>query len=135
MRFLKRISSMIIAVSMVLVVGGCSTSNNEQVNDGNNFNIIYEAKQEVDKVEYSVGDFSSEMTPMHDDKKVKEGYSSKIAMGEVGEVDLSIKIIDDGEVIYEKLDEKIDLGVGKKADVKIVTNQDGNLDVEINNNK
>lgn len=132
MKFLKRVSLVIAAVSMVLVVGGCSKTSEDV--EKNVFSLTYESTKEIDKVVYNIGDFEGEITPMHDDEKIKEGYAAHVVMGDA-EFDLSIKIINDGEVIYEKTNEKIDLSNEKNVEAKIVTNKDGNLDLEIKENK
>lgn len=131
MKVLRKISLIIAAVSMVLVVGGCGEKTEEQ--SMNNFNVTYEAEKTVDKVIYKLGDFEAELNPMHEDKKVKKGYKSHVSMDEI-ELNLSLEIIDNEEIIYKVEDTKIDLTNGKKAEVKIVDGKDGAIEVEITNN-
>lgn len=135
MKYLRRISLMIAAISMILVVGGCSnTSSDKEDVEKNVFSLIYDSTKEVDKIIYTIGDFEDDITPMHEDKKVKKDYSAHVVMTDI-ETSLSMKIIDNGEVIYEKTVEKIDLTEEKNVDVKIVTNKDGEFDLEIKENK
>lgn len=133
MKIFKKISLMIMAVTMVLAVVGCGNNKKDEETSMNNFNIKYEGKKEVDKIIYKVGEYESTIVPMHEDKKIKEGYTSNIVLPEE-EVKFSIKIIDNDKVISKVEDSKIDLTNGKKAEIKIVDGKDGEVKVEVINN-
>lgn len=131
MKNLKKVSLTIVAIMMFLTIGGCG---NNQEESGNNFKLSYDSEKTVDKIIFKVGDWESDLRPMNNDKKVKKGYSSSVVLEEVGEVNFSIQIIDDGKIIFEKNNQIVDLGKDKKAEIKIIDDKDGKVDLEMLNN-
>ncbi|MGL4337227.1 MAG: hypothetical protein ACRCST_10070 [Turicibacter sp.] len=128
MKLLKKMSIVVAAASMVFMLGACS-KDNEHVADGVSF--LYEATKEVDKVIFnSTNTGECEMKPIDGQTKVKKGSAIHVASNYENGVELSIQVIDEGEVIYEGT-KTFDLVEGKKVNVRIVDTADGGVTAEV----
>ena len=128
MKLVKKISLVVAAASMVVMLGACSKEP-ELVDDG--LSVLYQATKEVDKVIFnSTNTGELVMEPTHDNKKVKKGNAIHVASNYETGVELSIQVIDEGKVIYEDT-KTFDLVEGKKVDVSIVDTADGGVTAEV----
>ncbi|HAX72737.1 MAG TPA: hypothetical protein DCY20_04375 [Firmicutes bacterium] len=128
MKLLKKMSLFVAAASMILMLGACSKESSD-VADGVSF--LYEATKEVDKVIFnSTNTGECVMNPIEGQTKVKKGSAIHVASNYENGVELSIQVIDEGEVIYEGT-KTFDLVEGKKVEVKIVDTADGGVTAEV----
>lgn len=133
MKKLKRVSIIVSLLTLVFILGGCGKKQEEK--PMNNFILKYNATKTVDKIIYKIGDFEGEITPMNEDKKIKEGYVTNIILPEESDISFSLKIIDEDKTLYKSEDTKIDLRSGKRAEISIVKgNNESEFDIQVINN-
>lgn len=131
MKLLKKLSLMALVMGMVLSLGACGKKEEEK--SMNNFVLKYNVAKQVDKVicnfeEYEDRNF--EMNPMHSDTKLKSGYTYHIFLPEE-KIKFSIQVIDEGKVVNEFKNQKVDLSEGKQVEVQIVENKDGEFELKV----
>lgn len=78
-----------LTVAMMMAFTGCA--NKQQPEQSiSNFRFAVESKQEFDYIKINLGEFETKIEPMHDDTKVKAGYTSTVALDEGKDVNCSI---------------------------------------------
>lgn len=132
MKKFKKFSLIITAALAIFILGGCGNSNRESEN-GSNFVVRYDAENGVDKVRCVIDGIEIGLEPMFDADKVEKGGTLNAVLPEDSKGEFLIEIIDDGKLVYEQKDFKVDLSDGKKAEVLIIQNGDGNFDVKVEN--
>ncbi len=130
MKLVKKSIVLALTAAMMMAFIGC-TNKQEQDQSTSNFRFAVESKQEFDYIKIKLGDFETKMEPMHDDTKVKAGYTSTIALDEAKDVNCSIEVVNDSKTLLKKDDIKLDLSEGKNVKVNLVDKKDNSIDIEI----
>ena len=119
-----------LTAAMMMVFTGCANKQ-ETEQSISNFRFAVESKQEFDYIKISLGEFETKIEPMHDDTKVKAGYTSTVALDEGKDVNCSIEVVNDNKTLLKKDDIKIDLSEGKSVNVNLIDKKDNIIDIEI----
>lgn len=130
MNLIKKLSLIIVCATMLLTVMGCSNTKTEE-KESNGFYLVYEGQNPVDKIVFNIGDVDELKMKPSEGKKIITGDYEHVAMDHDSNATFSVKVTDEGEVIFEKTINNLDLGEGKKAIVKIVQGNNGSLDLEV----